>query len=144
MKGAVLSVGGSIGVFGARGKDGDPWRIGVRDPFSDSGQLGVITLQEGFVSTSGDYEKYFEQDGRRYFHILDATTGYPAKSGLKSVSVVCDNGLLSDALSTACFLLGEEASHALLEQYGASAVFVDAEGNISIFGDIDFERTDES
>ncbi|MBR3553493.1 MAG: FAD:protein FMN transferase [Clostridia bacterium] len=144
VKGAVLSVGGSIGVFGSRDETGDPWRVGIRDPFNESGQFGVITLKEGFVSTSGDYEKYFEQDGKRYFHILDATTGLPAKSGLKSVTVLCDNGMLSDALSTACFLLGEEASHPLLERYNAAAVFVDAEGNISIFGDIDFARTDES
>ena len=139
VKGAVLSVGGSICVFGARSENGDPWRIGIRDPFDTSRQFGVITLNEGFVSTSGDYEKFFEQDGVRYFHILDAHTGYPATSGLKSVTVVCDSGLLSDALSTACFLLGKEASAPLLEKYRAAAVFVDADGTVSTFGTLEFE-----
>lgn len=91
------------------------------------------------MSTSGDYEKYFEKDGIRYHHILDANTGYPASSGLISVTVVCDSGLLSDALSTACFILGEEKSKALLEKYNASAIFVTENMEISTVGEIDFE-----
>ena len=138
IKGAVVSVGGSICVFGARNKAGDPWRVAIRHPRKDNALLGTIRLKEGFVSTSGDYEKFFEQDGKRYFHILDARTGYPAETGLCSVTVVCDNGLISDALSTACFLLDEKDSEPLLEQYGASAVFVTEDGTVSTFGSIDF------
>ena len=97
-------------------------------------------MDEGFVSTSGDYERYFEKDGRRYHHILDATTGYPAETDIISVTVVCDSGIVSDALSTACFILGEENSLDLLSEYNASAVFVDKDMNISTVGEIDFEK----
>ena len=138
--GAVVSVGGSIVAYGKRNDNGDKWRIAVRDPDNESGYIGTIRLHEGFVSTSGDYEKYFEKDGKRYHHILDAKTGYPAESDLRSVTVVCDSGALSDALSTACFILGEEKSQTLLQKYGASAVFIDKDGNITTFGDIEFEK----
>lgn len=140
VKGAVVSVGGSIVAFGKRNKAGDKWRIAVRHPRQENAYIGVINLSEGFVSTSGDYEKYFEKDGTRYHHILDANTGYPADSGLSSVTVVCNSGLLGDALSTACFVLGEEKSKPLLDEYSAAAVFVDKDLNVSVYGDIDFEK----
>ncbi len=140
VKGAVISVGGSILAYGKRNKIGDKWRIAVRHPREENAYIGVINLSEGFVSTSGDYEKYFEKDGKRYHHILDANTGYPADSGLISVTVVCDSGTLSDALSTACFILGEEKSKALLDEYSAAAVFVDENLNVTTYGDVDFEK----
>lgn len=140
VKGAVVSVGGSNVAYGDYNKAGDKWRIAVRHPRNENEYLGVISIDEGFVSTSGDYEKYFEKDGARYHHILDANTGYPASSGLISVTVVCDSGLLSDALSTACFILGEEKSKNLLEKYNASAIFVTENMEISTVGEIDFER----
>lgn len=139
VKGAVISVGGSILAWGDYNKAGEPWRVAVKHPRNENEYIGVIVLDEGFVSTSGDYERYFESDGKRYHHILDAKTGYPADSGLISVSVVCDSGILSDALSTACFILGEEKSISLLEKYGASAVFVYDNLEISTVGEIDFE-----
>lgn len=139
-KGAIVSVGGSIGCFGASNKKGDPWRIAVRHPRSENEFLGVLKLKEGFVSTSGDYEKFFTVDGKRYHHILDARTGYPASSGLISVTVICDSGLLSDALSTACFILGQEKSIEFLEKYNASAIFVDEEMNVTTVGEADFEK----
>ncbi len=139
VKGAVVSVGGSIVAYGSYNKKGDKWKIAVKHPRSESEYLGVISLSEGFVSTSGDYERYFEQDGKRYHHIIDATTGYPADSGLISVTVVCDSGLLSDALSTACFILGYDESLPLLRKYGASAIFVGEDMKISTVGDIDFD-----
>ncbi len=142
VKGAVVSVGGSILAFGKRNKAGDKWRVAVRHPRKENAYIGVINLSEGFVSTSGDYEKYFEKDGIRYHHILNANTGYPADSGLSSVTVVCGSGLLSDALSTACFILGEEKSKALLDEYSACAVFVDKQLNVSTYGDIDFEKVE--
>ncbi len=139
IKGAVVSVGGSIVAYGSYNKKGDKWKIAVKHPRKDNEYLGVISLSQGFVSTSGDYERYFEQDGKRYHHIIDANTGYPAESGLISVTVVCDSGILSDALSTACFILGKEKSLTLLEKYEAAAIFVDSELNVSTVGDIDFE-----
>lgn len=140
VKGAVVSVGGSILAYGQRNKIGDKWRVAVRHPREENAYIGVINLSEGFVSTSGDYEKYFEKDGKRYHHILDANTGYPADSGLISVTVVCDSGTLSDALSTACFILGEEKSKALLDEYSAAAIFIDENLNVTTYGDIDFEK----
>ena len=124
---AVIAVGGSVGVMGRRLTQ-ENWRISVRDPDktvddSDPG-LGVLELSEGFVSTSGIYEKYFEQDGNLYHHILDPDTGYPVDNNLLSISVTAESGVLSDLLSTACFVLGMEDSLPLLDQYGAQAVFI--------------------
>lgn len=140
VRGAVVSVGGSILAYGDYNKKGDKWNIAVRHPRSDSEYLGVISLDEGFVSTSGDYERYFEKNGERYHHIFDATTGYPASSSLISVTVVSESGILSDALSTACFILGEERGRALVEKYNSSAVFVDENMNITTVGEIEFEK----
>lgn len=139
MQGAIISVGGSILAWGDYNKAGDKWQIAVAHPRLEGEYLGVLSVDEGFVSTSGDYERYFEKDGKRYHHILDATTGYPAETDIVSVTVVCDSGLISDALSTACFILGEEDSKPLLEKYNASAIFVDKDMNISTVGEIDFE-----
>ena len=139
-KGAVVSVGGSILAYGERNKAGDKWKIAIRHPRDEKAFLGTVFLDEGFVSTSGDYEKYFEKDGKRYHHILDARTGYPAESDLISVTIVAENGLLSDALSTACFILGSEEGKALAESCGVGAVFVDRDENISVIGDVDFKK----
>ena len=143
VKGAVVSVGGSILAYGQKSDKKEPWSIAIRHPRKENAFLGYIRLDEGFVSTSGDYERYFEQDGKRYCHLLDAKTGYPADSGLCSVTVVCQNGMLSDALSTACYLMGEDASKPLLEANDAAAVFVKTDGTVSVFGDVDF-TADES
>ncbi len=140
LKGAVVSVGGSILAYGKRNKAGDKWRIAVRDPRDEKSYIGTVKINEGFVSTSGDYEKYFEKDGKRYHHLLDPRTGYPAQNGLISVTVVCDSGILSDALSTACFVLGKEKGAELAEKYGAGAIFIDENKNITTVGDVDFER----
>ena len=71
-------------------------------------------------------------DGERYHHIMDHETGYPARSGLCGVTIVCDSGLLSDALSTACFVLGKEKGMELAKLYGAEALFVEENGNITM------------
>ena len=112
--------------------DQTPWRVAVRDPRDTEGDyLGIISMEGGeFLSTSGDYEQYFMEDGKRYHHILDPETGYPVWNGLTAVTVICDNGLTADALSTACFVLGTEEAAGLLEKYGADALFVDEDHNI--------------
>jgi len=133
VKGACISVGGSILVYGKK-DDGSSWRVGIRDPQGASDEMiGYLEFPAGTnicVSTSGYYEKYFMVDGVRYHHILDRSTGKPADSGLASVTVVCENGLYSDALSTACFVLGYEQSFELLEKYDAEAIFIDEDNNI--------------
>ena len=119
---AVVAVGGSIGVYGKK-PFGEPWKIAIRDPNGDGG-LGTISLTEGFVSTSGSYEKYFTENDKTYHHLLDPDTGYPAENGLLSVTVKSKEGALSDGLSTACFVLGPEKSLPLLKEFDADAVFV--------------------
>lgn len=123
---AVVAVGGSILTYGDK-PDGKPWKIGITNPRTEDGEayLGSLTIEgTRSISTSGDYEKYVIEDGVRYHHILDPKTGYPAESGLISVTIVCEEGWLSDGLSTACFVLGYEDSLPLLETYQAEAVFV--------------------
>ncbi len=136
IKRALVSVGGTILTY-SDGKDyywHDGWGIAVRTPeINNSSPLLRIHLTDTkVISTSGDYEKYFEKDGVRYHHILDPGTGYPADTGLKSVTVVADGGLEADGLSTACFVFGIEKSQALLEKYNAEAVFVDKDNNVYI------------
>ena len=134
IKRAVVSVGGSILLYG----EGEKFTIGIRDPFSESSteSFAVLTLPATCVSTSGSYERYFDRDGVRYHHILDPKTGYPAESGLVSVTVVCSDGFMSDALSTACFVLGYEKSLPLLEKYGAQAVFVFNDRSVRVTGSL--------
>lgn len=133
--GCILSIGGSVLLYGSK-PDNKPWTIGIRDPFGQDGDvLGYLSFTGNVnlcISTSGDYEKYIEKDGIRYHHILDTKTGYPANRGLSSVTVVCENGLASDGLSTACFVLGYEKSLPVLEQYQAEAVFVTNQGEIMV------------
>ena len=132
VSGMILNLGGSsVMVYGEK-PDGSEWKVAVTDPRDVEGEyLGAITLEGGeFLSTSGDYEKYFIEDGKRYHHILDPKTGYPVWNGLDSVTVVCNSGLLADGLSTACFVLGMEDAQSLLEKYNAEAVFVDEDKNV--------------
>lgn len=125
IQGAVISIGGTILIYGKKSGN-QQWQVGIRDPRgSQDSYLGYLSLEgTRVISTSGDYEQYFEQDGVRYHHIFDPSTGYPADSGLMSVTVVCESGLASDGLSTACFVLGYAGSLSLLTQYHAEAVFV--------------------
>lgn len=127
---AVVSVGGSVGVYGEK-PSGDPWRIALRDPDSE-GSLGQLAIESGFLSTSGSYEKQFTEDGVTYHHILDPDTGYPAESGLVSVTIWSSSGVLSDALSTACFVLGMEGSLPVLEEFNSGAVFITEDHEIYV------------
>lgn len=118
-KSAVVSVGGSLLIYGKR-----TFSVGIVNPDNDKQSMGTLKLKDTCVSTSGNYEKYFEKDGKRYHHILNATTGYPATSEFKSVTVVCSSGLLSDALSTVCYIAGYRKSVDILKEYDAEAVFI--------------------
>lgn len=143
---AMVAVGGSIITYG--NKPEGKWNIAIQHPLKEDGTaMGVLHITgTKFISTSGDYEKYFEETGVKYHHIFDRTTGYPADKGLSSVTVVCDNGLISDGLSTACFVLGYEKSAALLPYYAAEAVFVFQDGSVSVTDGIkdSFELLDNS
>lgn len=118
-KSAVVSVGGSLLIYGNR-----TFSVGIVNPDNDKQSMGTLKLKDTCVSTSGNYEKYFEQDGKRYHHILNAKTGYPATSEFKSVTVVCESGLISDALSTVCYIAGYRKSVEILKKFDAEAVFI--------------------
>lgn len=125
-KKAVISVGGSVLLYG----EGD-FTVGIRNPEGNAGEyIAVLRTNACCVSTSGNYERYFEENGKRYHHILDPGSGYPAESGVVSVTVISENGLLSDALSTACFVLGVEKGSELAKEFGCEAVFVAADKKI--------------
>lgn len=130
--GAIISLGGSILTYG-RKPDGECWKVGIADPADTASNVGILTLEgEWFVSTSGDYERYVELEGIRYHHIIDPVTGYPADSGVAGVTILAKDGFLSDALSTACFILGEEKGMALAESCGAEVLFVGKDGSITM------------
>ncbi len=117
---AVVSVGGSVLLYGK----GD-FTVGIRNPRGESAStIATLSLGEGCVSTSGSYERCFEENGKNYHHILNPETGYPVNNGLLSVTVISESGLLSDALSTACFVLGIEEGKKLAEHYGAKVIFI--------------------
>lgn len=120
IKEAVVSIGGSVLLFGSK-----DFTVGIRNPEGNSGSyIAKLHIPEGCVSTSGSYEQQFEQDGRKYHHILSPETGYPVDNGLLSVTVISDSGILSDALSTACFVLGYEKGKELAQAYDCGVVFV--------------------
>ena len=117
---ALVTVGGSIGMIGA-----EPFSNGVRNPFGNKNEyFAVLNITDCFVSTSGDYEKYFEKDGVRYSHIFDATTGSPVQNDISSVTVVANNGMLSDFLSTVIYIEGIEKGVEIAEIFDASVVIV--------------------
>lgn len=132
---AVIAVGGSIGLYGNK-PDNSGWSVAVRDPKTpdnETGSVGTISLEGGqYVSTSGTYEKEFTKDSKTYHHLLNPKTGMPENNGLVSVTVVCNNGALSDALSTACFLLGKDKGAALAQSYGAQTIYVDSKSNVYV------------
>lgn len=133
VQGAVISIGGSVLAYGDKG-DGKEWHIGIQDPRAEEGEVfGVVDVNGNqVISTSGDYEKYFEKGGKRYHHIFDPATGYPADSGLISVTIISESGFMSDALSTACFVMGLEDGMDYAQKKGVEAVFVTTEKKVYV------------
>lgn len=117
LKGALISINGNLAVYGQNTND-SPWRIGLIDPERASNDIiGSFTGENITVATSGDYERYFIEDGLIYHHILDATNGHPVDSDLRAVSIISEQGALADGLSTVAFLLGKDKGMALLNNY---------------------------
>lgn len=146
ISGAMVALGGSILVYGEK-PDGSDWNVGVQSPSGKDGEvLGSLKVKgDTFISTSGDYEKYFvdKKTGKKYFHILDSKTGYPVETDITSCTIICDSGINSDGLSTACFTLGVEKSRELLKKYNAKAIFVDKKKNVYVSEGLDFTLQDD-
>lgn len=109
----LVQAGGDLYASGRRGDR--PWRAAIRDPRGD-GNFAAMDLVDSTFSTSGDYERFFEQDGVRYHHILDPDTGHPAR-GARSVTIVTNRAVIADALSTGVFIMGPQAGMALIEDF---------------------------
>jgi thiamine biosynthesis lipoprotein len=125
---AAVNAGGDIALLGS--KQGRPWRIGLQHPRRAGEVLTTIATTDRAVVTSGDYERYFEQGGRRYHHLFDPQNGYPADR-CQSVTVLAPTAMLADALATALFVLGPERGLALLRDYPAvDALVVAADGRL--------------
>lgn len=146
------ALGGNVAALGCR-PDGEPWEIGIQDPSRpDDGNAyaGLLYLEDACAVTSGSYQRYFEQDGRRYHHILDPATGAPADSGLLSVTVVADaeagSGAMCDALSTALFVMGEEKALDFWRSgpYDFQMILVTEDGRVVVTGGIEAAFTPQA
>lgn len=103
----LVNLGGNVQALGTK-TDGSKWRVAVQSPDDSDDYLGVLSIEDKAVITSGGYERYFEQDGKTYHHIIDPQTGYPAENGLTSVTIVSEDGTLADGLSTSLFIMGKD------------------------------------
>jgi FAD:protein FMN transferase len=146
-KGAVIDLGGNIYVVG-RKPDGKKWRIGLQDPFSEErgAYLGIASLADMTMVTSGVYERFFIKDGVRYHHILDTRTGYPVRNGLMSVTVVTPRSFDADGFTTTIFALGRERGMALAAEKGVGVIVVDENRKVYLSPGVSsyFELTDTS
>ena len=134
---ALVTVGGSIGMIGD-----EPFSIGVRNPFGGQNDyFAILNVTNCFVSTSGDYEKYFEQDGIRYSHIFDATTGKPVQNDITSVTVVADDGTVSDFLSTAIFAEGIEKGIELADEFDAEVIIIKKDKSVLVSDGLESKLT---
>lgn len=141
IKSGILSLGGNIVTIG-KNPDGEVWKIGIADPKNPSEYIGYTEVIDKAVITSGNYQRYFEENGKRYHHILNPKTGYPAESGLLSVTVISDSGILADALSTAFFVSGKDMVFKLYNELSFEAVLVTTDGEIITTDNVNFHRKD--
>ena len=128
--GMLFSVGGNVRATGGNPSTGSPWGVGIQDPFGAmSENLHIVDVNTGSVVTSGDYQRYYLVGGVMYNHIVDPETLFPAVRW-KAVSVLCEDSGVADALSTALFVLPQEEGLALLERFGAEAMWYQHDGTI--------------
>ncbi len=107
VKHGLVSLGGNVQALGSK-ENGKPWRVAIQNPESEMDYLGVLEVDDKCVITSGGYERFFEQEGVRYHHIIDPRTGYPADSGIISATIISKDGTLADGLSTSLFIMGKD------------------------------------
>lgn len=147
VKSAIIDLGGNIFAHGKK-VNGDDWRIGIQDPYSDRGdKVGVITVSNKSVVTSGIYERYIEKDGVKYHHILSPLTGYPYENEIAGITIVSDKSVDGDALSTSVFAMGvEEGMNFVNSIDGIDAIFVTKDNKVYITNGLkdNFSLTNES
>ncbi len=134
---AIVDLGGNIYAHGSK-SDNTPWKIGVQNPLEHRGDyLGVMEIENKSIVTSGDYERYFEYEGKRYHHIIDRNTGYPSDNEITGVTIISDRSIDGDALSTTLFVLGVDKSMELINSMdGIDAIFVTKDKTIYLTKDI--------
>lgn len=144
---AIINLGGNVYAYGEKA-NGDSFKIGVQNPFSPRGAyLGILSVKDQTVVTSGTYERFFEQDGTVYHHILDPKTGYPVENNLESVTIVTESSMSADALSTMTFVLGLEKGLNLVESLDdVEALFITKDHQLYASSGFlnNFELTDDS
>jgi FAD:protein FMN transferase len=146
VKKAIIDLGGNVMVIGSR-PDGKPWRVGLQDPYEQRGSLlGVASIVDESMVTSGAYERYLDIGGKRYHHILDTKTGYPVDTGLQSVTVIAPRSFDADGLTTTIFALGRERGMELAKSRGVGAIIVDSNRKVYLSPGLSkkFEITDPS
>lgn len=146
-KHAIINLGGNVYAYGEKPDQSD-WKIGIQNPFSTRGEyLGIVSVKDKTVVTSGTYERYFEEDGIIYHHILDPKTGHPVRNNVMSVTIIADSSMAADALSTTAFALGIDEGLKLIESIDSvEALYVTEDKQMySTSGFLNsFELTDES
>ena len=137
VKSGIVSLGGNVCAFGAK-PNGEKWRVAIQDPLDTDRYIGSVSVSDTAVITSGGYQRYFVENNVIYHHIIDPKTGYPANSGLLSVTIVGDDAALCDGLSTALFVMGlEKGSDYWQAHDGFEVIFVTDDGKIHITGGLD-------
>lgn len=143
---ALIDLGGNIFALGSK-EDGSPWRIGIQDPFKERGEfIGVLSVNNKSVVTSGNYERYFIQGEKRFHHIIDPKTGYPSDSKIISATIISNNSIDGDGLSTGVYIIGIDKAMALIESIrGVDAIFITDEKKTYITSGIkdNFKITNE-
>lgn len=145
IRNAVINLGGNCLVMGSK-PDGSPWKVGIRNPrYPRSEIVGYVEVRDSSVVTSGDYEKFFDcrdhaGEVRRYHHILDPRTGWPARSGLWAVTVISSSSILCDALATAAFVLGQEKGMELCRSLESEALLIDSNGGMIMTEGVVFRK----
>ena len=139
--GGIVSLGGNVAAYGLKA-DGKRWRVAIENPDVDgeisnlknAEYIGVVEVSDKSVITSGGYERFFEEDGVRYHHIIDPATGYPAESGLISVSIISADGCLADGLSTALFVMGKDKALKCWSEHRDlfDCVLVETDGTVTV------------
>ena len=130
----LINLGGNVECIGAK-PNGEKWKVAIKSPYPDSksGVFGVIEAEDVAIITSGGYERFFEDNGETYWHILDPKTGCPAKNGLISVTIIGKDGLMCDGLSTALFVKGLDDSIAFWkDNQDFDAVFITDSGDVYV------------